>query len=138
MSTGGQALGGVVGAIGGFLIAGPKGALYGAQIGMAIGGYLDPPKGPHTEGPRLSDLRYQTSLYGAPIPRVYGTVAITGNVFWLENNQIRESSFRVRAAERAAVEARPRTRPTRTLPPSRSACARGRSRACAGYGSARI
>lgn len=92
MSTGGQALGGVVGAIGGFFIGGPKGALYGAQIGIAIGGYLDPPKGPHTEGPRLSDLRYQTSLYGAPIPRVYGTVAITGNVFWLENNQIRESS----------------------------------------------
>lgn len=92
MSTGGQALGGVVGAIGGFFLAGPKGALYGAQIGIAIGGYLDPPKGPNTEGPRLSDLHYQTSLYGAPIPRVYGTVAITGNVFWLENNQIRESS----------------------------------------------
>ena len=82
MSTGGQALGGVVGAIGGFFIAGPKGALYGAQIGIAIGGYLDPPKGPHTEGPRLSDLRYQTSLYGAPIPRVYGTEPRQARARW--------------------------------------------------------
>lgn len=91
MSSVGQALGGVVGAVIGFFAGGPQGALYGAQIGMMAGGYLDPPKGPHIEGPRLSDLTVQTSTYGAVIPRVYGTVAITGNVFWLENNRLKET-----------------------------------------------
>ena len=90
MSTVGQALGGVVGAAAGFLIGGPTGALYGAQIGMMAGGYLDPLKGPTQEGPRLSDLSVQTSTYGAFIPRVYGTVAQYGNVFWLEKNALKE------------------------------------------------
>ncbi len=90
MSTG-QVIGGVVGAAAGFVIGGPTGALYGAQIGMMAGGYLDPPKGPTQEGPRLSDLTVQTSTYGAVIPRAYGTVAINGNVFWLENNKLKET-----------------------------------------------
>lgn len=91
MSTAGQAIGGVVGAVAGFFIGGgPMGAVYGAQIGMSLGGYLDPPKGPEQQGPRLSDLSVQTSTYGAFIPRVYGTVAINGNVFWLEKNQLKE------------------------------------------------
>jgi len=90
MSSVGQAVGGVVGAVAGFFIGGPSGALYGAQIGMGVGGLLDPPKGPHMEGPRLSDLSVQTSTYGAVIPRVYGTVALYGNVFWLENNALKE------------------------------------------------
>jgi len=89
MSTG-QAIGGVVGAAAGFVIGGPTGAVYGAQIGMMAGGYLDPPKGPTMEGPRLSDLSVQTSTYGAAIPRVYGTVPISGNVFWMENNALKE------------------------------------------------
>lgn len=88
MSTG-QAVGGVVGAVAGFIVGGPTGALYGAQIGMAAGGYLDPPKGPVTEGPRLSDTSVQTSTYGAFIPRTYGTVAVSGNIFWLENNRLK-------------------------------------------------
>jgi hypothetical protein len=97
MSTGGQAVGGLVGGIAGFFLAGPLGAsaltssLYGAQIGMMAGGYLDPPKGPTVNGPRLDDLSVQTSTYGAVIPRVYGTVTVNGNVFWLENNQIKET-----------------------------------------------
>jgi hypothetical protein len=91
MSSGGQALGGVVGAVAGFFLGGPTGALYGAQIGMLAGGYLDPPKGPTLEGPRLSDLSVQSSTYGAVIPRVYGTVTVNGNVFWLENNTIKET-----------------------------------------------
>jgi hypothetical protein len=91
MSSGGQAIGGVVGAVAGFFLGGPTGALYGAQIGMLAGGYLDPPKGPTLEGPRLSDLSVQSSTYGAVIPRVYGTVTVNGNVFWLENNTIKET-----------------------------------------------
>lgn len=92
MSSGGQVLGGVVGAVAGFFLGGgPTGALYGAQIGMMAGGYLDPPKGPTVNGPRLDDLSVQTSTYGAVIPRVYGTVTVNGNVFWLENNRIKET-----------------------------------------------
>jgi len=63
----------------------------GAQIGMTLGGLLDPPKGPVVEGPRLGDLTTQTSTYGSTIPRVYGTVAVTGNIIWLENNQLKET-----------------------------------------------
>ena len=92
MSSGGQVLGGVVGAVAGFFLGGgPTGALYGAQIGMMAGGYLDPPKGPTVNGPRLDDLSVQTSTYGAVIPRVYGTVTVNGNVFWLENNALKET-----------------------------------------------
>ena len=95
MSSGGQVAGGVIGAVAGFFIGGPaaglKGALYGAQIGIAVGGYLDPPKGPVQQGPRLADLTVQTSTYGAFIPRGYGTFPVTGNVFWLENNQLTET-----------------------------------------------
>ena len=91
MSTG-QIAGGVVGAVAGFFIGGgPTGALYGAQIGIMAGGYLDPPKGPTQNGPRLNDLSVQTSTYGAVIPRVYGTVTVNGNIFWLENNSLKET-----------------------------------------------
>lgn len=90
MSTAGQAIGGVVGAAAGFMMGGPAGAMYGAQIGMTVGGYLDPPKGPTMEGPRISDLAVQTSTYGAFIPRCYGTIGQFGNVFWLENNKLKE------------------------------------------------
>ena len=91
MSSGGQVVGGLVGAVAGFFVGGPTGALYGAQIGAMAGGYLDPPKGPTTEGPRLNDLTIQTSTYGAVIPRVYGTVTVTGNILWLENNALKET-----------------------------------------------
>ena len=92
MSNVGQAAGGVLGAVAGFFIGGPTGALYGAQIGMTIGGLLDPPKGPTVQGPRLSDLTVQTATYGANIPRTYGSTVVVGNVFWLENNSIKEVS----------------------------------------------
>lgn len=92
MSSTGQIVGGLGGAVIGFFASGgnPMGALYGAQIGMGVGGMIDPPKGPNIQGPRLSDLTVQTSTYGAHIPRIYGSVAITGNVFWLEKNKLKE------------------------------------------------
>lgn len=92
MSSAGQAVGGVVGAVAGFFLGGgPTGALYGAQAGMMLGGLLHPPKGPTVDGPRLNDLSVQTSTYGAVIPRVYGAITVDGNVFWLENNSIKET-----------------------------------------------
>ena len=90
MSSAGQALGGVVGAVAGFFVGGPQGALYGAQLGLAVGGALDPPKGPNIQGPRLSDLSVQTATYGAVIPRAYGTIATHGNVFWLQGDELTE------------------------------------------------
>jgi hypothetical protein len=90
MSSAGQAIGGGLGAIAGYFVAGPTGAKYGAQIGIMLGGLIDPPKGPDVKGPRLDDLSVQTSTYGAIIPRTYGTTTVFGNIFWLENNQIKE------------------------------------------------
>lgn len=91
MSSGGQIVGGIVGAVVGFFVTwNPYGALQGAAIGASIGGYLDPPKGPTQEGPRLTDKSVQTSTYGATIPRVYGTCMVAGNVFWLQGDQLTE------------------------------------------------
>ena len=37
---------------------------------------------PPAFGPRLGDLKIQTSTYGLAIPRAYGTVRLAGNVIW--------------------------------------------------------
>lgn len=87
MSSVGQAVGGIVGGAIGFFVGGPTGALYGAQAGMMVGGLLDPPK---VKGPRLEDLSVQTSTYGAFVPRVYGAVAITGNIIWVQGDKLIE------------------------------------------------
>ncbi len=92
MSSTGQALGYVVGAVAGYFTGGASYVLMGAAIGGAVGAALDPPKGPNLQGPRLNDLSQQTASYGTVIPRVYGTSALLGNVFWIENNALRESS----------------------------------------------
>ena len=91
MSSVGQAIGGIVGAVVGFIWGGgPAGAIKGFSIGTSLGGMLDPPKGPNQTGPRLSDLSTQTSTYGTAIPRVYGTIATMGNVFWLQGDKLTE------------------------------------------------
>jgi hypothetical protein len=83
MSSAGQLLGGVVGAVIGFYAGGPSGALYGAQIGMIAGGIADPPTLPTIYGPRLDDRKVQNSSYGQSIPIVYGgAVRLAGNVIW--------------------------------------------------------
>ena len=94
MSSVGQAVGGIVGAVAGFILGGPAGAWSGAfrgfSIGATIGGMLDPPKGPNQVGPRLTDLSTQTSTYGTSIPRIYGTMATMGNIFWIEGDRLKE------------------------------------------------
>jgi hypothetical protein len=89
MSSTGQIVGGVVGAVVGFFVGGPTGALYGAQLGLMAGGLIDPAK---VQGPRLDDLAAQTSTYGAFIPRIYGTVAVHGNVIWIQGDRLIERS----------------------------------------------
>ena len=97
MSTAGQAIGGLGGAVIGFVAGGPTGALYGAQIGSMVGGIIDPVK-TTTTGPRLSDLKVQTSTYGAVIPRVYGTTPVVGNIFWLEGNSLKEVTKKTKSS----------------------------------------
>jgi hypothetical protein len=76
----------VVGGAVGFVLGGPSGAILGANLGgMAAGAFF--PKNhrvklPTQEGPRLADLRAQTSTYGNVVPRVFGTMRIAGNVIW--------------------------------------------------------
>lgn len=86
----GQWIGTVVGAIVGAFIPGGY-VMLGAAIGGAIGGAIDPPKGPKIEGPRLNDLNVQTATLGVQIPTIKGTVATFGNIFWVENNKLKET-----------------------------------------------
>lgn len=75
VSLAGAAVGG---AIGGTVSA----ALTGYAVGSLIGGLLFGPKAPDQEGPRLKDLNVITSQEGAPIPKVYGSARLSGNVIW--------------------------------------------------------
>ena len=96
----GAAAGLVVAAVGAYFTGGATLAAYGAAfaqyagaaitVGAAIGNMLMPPKGPQNNGPRLNDLTVQTSTYGAFIPRAYATLAMWGNIFWLENGKLKE------------------------------------------------
>lgn len=95
--TVGVVAGAVIGAVIGYFVPAigvVNGAMLGAQIGGLGGGIYDALNSsskPFTGGPRLSDLSVQTATYGAPVQRVYGTIAVWGNIFWLENNQLKET-----------------------------------------------
>jgi hypothetical protein len=94
----GTIAGGLIGGILGFfvpVIGTAIGFSLGATLGGAIGGFIDAPKKPEIVGPRLTDLTIQTSTYGAFIPRVYGKIAVFGNIFWIQNNQITEVAKKV-------------------------------------------
>ena len=82
MSNAGQAVLSIGGAAIGFLVGGPSGAAWGFQIGGLAGSALFPTDLGTVNGPRLNDLSVQSSAVGAPIPIVYGTYAIAGNVIW--------------------------------------------------------
>ncbi|AYJ85932.1 hypothetical protein D3Y57_08035 [Sphingomonas paeninsulae] len=64
----------------GTAIGGPIGGAIGAILGQAADQRIFAPKG--RQGPRLGDLSVQTSSYGSPIPRVFGTVRAAGTVIW--------------------------------------------------------
>jgi len=70
------------------------GGFFGGPIGAAIGGMagaaidrevLFKPRG--REGPRLQELRVQTSSYGTQIPRIFGTMRVAGSVIWATDLQ---------------------------------------------------
>ncbi len=64
----------------GAIVGGPIGATIGAIAGSSIDRMLFAPKG--RAGPRLDDLTVQSSAYGVPHPRLYGTTRAAGNVIW--------------------------------------------------------
>jgi hypothetical protein len=57
-------------------------ALAGQVAAWAVGAYLNKDNGQHTQGPRLQNLQTQTSTEGAPIPEVFGTARLAGNIIW--------------------------------------------------------
>jgi len=65
----------------GTALGGPVGAAIGAALGQVVDSQiLFAPKA--RQGPRLADLRLQTSRYGDQIPRLYGTMRVAGSVIW--------------------------------------------------------
>ena len=64
---------------GSFLFPGSQFAI---SAGFAIGGFvanqLFPQKVPDVVGPRINDLRIQSSAYGQPIPILFGTTRLPG------------------------------------------------------------
>ncbi len=65
-----------------------SGAAIGSQIGAFAGRYIDQTlfassgQGRTLDGPRLASLHVTASTEGAPIPRLYGTARIGGQVIW--------------------------------------------------------
>ena len=70
----------------GFLGAALTGAQIGSAIGGALGGLLDQrllgPGSSAVQGPRLQDLRLTASTEGAPVPRLFGTLRLGGQLLW--------------------------------------------------------
>jgi hypothetical protein len=79
MSNVGQAALTIVGLGVGFLTGNPALGFY---IGNLAGNVLFPTKLPGVQGPRIGELNVQTSTIGGPIPKVYGTYLVAGNVIW--------------------------------------------------------
>lgn len=67
---------GIAGAVVGSFFGSPQ---IGFIIGSTLGGLLFPEK---VEYPALEDLKLQDSTYGRPIPMIFGTMRVAGNVIW--------------------------------------------------------
>ncbi|MPZ55018.1 MAG: hypothetical protein GEU91_00700 [Rhizobiales bacterium] len=83
----GQLLLGNAGASIGGAIFGPIGTLFGRALGGFAGRYIDQAlfgggRHRYVDGPRLADLDIMASTEGAPIPRAYGRVRLSGQLIW--------------------------------------------------------
>lgn len=61
-------------------IGGPIGAAIGATLGSAVDRELLFKQ--KRAGPRLTELAVQTSSYGTPLPKLFGTIRVAGCVIW--------------------------------------------------------
>lgn len=102
-------------------VGGAFGGPIGSMIGSMVGQYIDrellfKPKG--REGPRLTELKVQTSSYGTAIPRLFGKLRVAGSVIWatdLNEHRHREggkgrptvTSYSYTASFAVALSARP-------------------------------
>jgi len=59
-------------------VGGPLGGIVGGMLGSLIDSHLFKPK--TTYGPQLTDLSVTSATYGQPVPLVYGTTRISGNL----------------------------------------------------------
>lgn len=75
----GNTIGGIAGAVVGFIVGGPAGARWGFTIGSMLGGMVDPQK---IYGPRLKESATQPSQSGVPIPFGWGTYVTRGHLIW--------------------------------------------------------
>lgn len=84
MSNPTQAVLSIVGGLVGWVVSAgnPLGFAWGMSLGASLGSLVSPTDLGTVSGPRLNDLNVQVSTVGAPIPIVYGTYAISGNVIW--------------------------------------------------------
>ena len=78
-----------VGSAIGTALGGPIGGIIGRAAGAIAGNIVDQklfgPGTRRTQGPRLNDLRMMASEEGAPIPRLWGRMRISGQVIWATN-----------------------------------------------------
>lgn len=64
----------------GTVAGGPIGGAIGAMLGQQVDRRLFAPKA--RQGPGLGELSVQTSSYGTPIPKIFGTMRAAGTVIW--------------------------------------------------------
>ena len=74
-------------AVGSALGAPWLGAAIGGWTGGQINRWLFPIDPVRIEGPRLDRLQVQTSSYAAPVPQLWGTVRMAGNMIWATDIQ---------------------------------------------------
>lgn len=86
-------VGGALGGLAGLAIGGPAGAWKGFQIGAALGSLYSAVEQSNQsfQGSRLDDLRITGASHGSPIPIVFGTVRVPGNIIWAPTLQEIES-----------------------------------------------
>jgi hypothetical protein len=93
-STIGTIVGGVVGAVVGYFT--PIGPLLGASIGATLGGLIGGTVDYVTAGDQINrqesiaGLQVQTSAFGQPIPQIFGTYRVAGNIIFIGPKVVHE------------------------------------------------
>ena len=84
------------GAVVGTMLGGPVGGVIGRALGAAAGAFVDQQLfgggGRTVKGPRLNDLRVMASSEGAPVPRLWGRMRVSGQVIWATDFQERQQT----------------------------------------------